>query len=208
MTVTPPEPADLKRQMRADAKRRRAEAHRREGTTAGARLADAFDDAVEIPPSTVVSAYWPMGDELDVLPLITRLAGRGVPVCLPVVVAKDTPLIFRAWTPETALVPAGFGTSVPPPDAVERVPTLLLVPLLAWDRAGYRLGYGGGFYDRTLDLLRRSGAPTALGVAYSAQEVECVPRDANDQPLDGLLTEVGLIRFNTPGMKSGLERSS
>jgi 5-formyltetrahydrofolate cyclo-ligase len=105
------------------------------------------------------------------------------------VVARGAPLIFRDWTPETRFIPGGFKTEVPEPAAPEVVPTMLLVPLLAFDLKGYRLGYGGGFYDRTLVKLRAASKVTAIGFAYEGQRVDEVPRAEYDQPLDAILTE-------------------
>jgi 5-formyltetrahydrofolate cyclo-ligase len=144
---------------------------------------------VELAEGAIVSAYWPMGDELDPRPLIHRIQAAGHTIGLPVVVAKGAPLIFRDWTPETRFVPGGFKTEVPEATAPEVVPTVLLVPLLAFDLKGYRLGYGGGFYDRTLTKLRAAGKITAIGFAYEGQLVGEVPRADYDQPLDAILTE-------------------
>lgn len=137
-----------------------------------------------------ISAFWPLADELDTRPLIMALAARGHRIGLPVVTKKGQPLLFRLWAPGTELVQGNFRVMTPPPEAPEVVPSLLIVPLLAFDRAGYRLGYGGGFYDRTLQKLRGAGGDVlAVGVALSAQEVPAVPRDDTDQPLDWIVTE-------------------
>ena len=149
-----------------------------------------------IAAETVVSAYWPMGDELDPRPLIQQLHAKGISICLPVVVGKGLALAFRRWTPATRFVPGGFKTMVPSPEEPEMVPSLLVVPLLAFDAAGYRLGYGGGFYDRTLAKLRAGGEPvTAVGFAYAGQEVPSVPHADYDQRLDWLASEQGPRRF-------------
>jgi 5-formyltetrahydrofolate cyclo-ligase len=156
---------------------------------AGARAADQLMAQFSLPAGAIVSAYWPMGDELDPRPLIQRLHAAGHVIGLPVVVAKGAPLIFRSWTPETRFVPGGFKTEVPEPGAPEVVPNLLIIPLLAFDGAGYRLGYGGGFYDRTLAKLRSLARVTAIGFAYEGQAVEAVPHAEYDQPLDAIATE-------------------
>jgi len=115
---------------------------------------------------------------------------------LPVVVGKGRPLVFRRWRPGEALQPAAFGTSVPGAAAPEVTPDMLLVPLLAVDPRGYRLGYGGGFYDRTLDRLRGGGRTvTAVGVGFDAQCVAAVPKGLGDQPLDWLVTERRAVAF-------------
>ncbi len=142
-----------------------------------------------LPPSAPVSAYWPMGSELDVYPAMTALHERGHPIGLPVMLGAARPLIFRHWSPGQDLEAAGFGTSEPSAEADEMEPQVLIVPLLAFDRQGYRLGYGGGFYDRTLANLRPKGGIIAIGAAFAEQEVESVPREATDLALDWIVTE-------------------
>ena len=115
----------------------------------------------------------------------SSLALRG----LPVVIGADQPLLFRAWTPGETLAPGVWDIPIPPETAAEVLPDVLLVPMLAFDRQGYRLGYGGGFYDRTLEKLRAFRRVWAVGVAYAAQEVEAVPRGDHDAPLDYVMTE-------------------
>lgn len=141
------------------------------------------------------SVFWSMGTEIDTKPLIWSLDAMGWRVLLPVVEKRGLPLRFRCWKPGEPLVSGGFGTSVPAPDAEEADPDVLFVPLLAFDRKGYRLGYGGGFYDRTLEKLRKSGSPVTVGLAFSAQRVDTVPRGPHDQPLDWIVTEDGLEKF-------------
>ena len=111
--------------------------------------------------------------------------------CLPIVKAGRLPLIFRQWSPGEPTRPGVWGIPMPAEDAPEVEPDVLLVPLLAYDRTGYRLGYGGGFYDRTLAHLRQRKRITAIGVGYSGQELEAVPHGAMDEPLDYVLTEAG-----------------
>jgi 5-formyltetrahydrofolate cyclo-ligase len=138
-----------------------------------------------------VAGYWPMGTEIDPRPALERLAAEG-PVGLPVA-AKGRPLAFRLWRPGEPLVPGGFGTSVP--EAVApMVPEVLIVPLLAFDGRGHRLGYGGGHYDRTLAALRARGPVLAVGFAYAAQRVEALPVEPTDAPLDLVVTEAGVLR--------------
>ncbi len=148
-----------------------------------------------IPAGCTVSAYWPMGSELDIVPAIRALHDRGHPIALPVMLEPARPLIFRLWSPDMTLQAAGFGTSEPPEEAPEVEPQVLIVPLLAFDRQGYRLGYGGGFYDRTLAKLRAKSAVLAIGAAYAGQEVESVPREATDLALDWIVTEAEAIRI-------------
>lgn len=139
-----------------------------------------------------VSAYLAMGSELDPLPAMERLAALG-PVLLPEVRAKAQPLRFRRWTPDAVLADGVYGTRHPA-EGEEMEPAALVVPLLAFDLLGHRLGYGGGFYDRTLSGLRaRNPGTFAVGFAYSAQEVAALPVGPFDARLDAVVTEKGLV---------------
>ncbi|MFN4090044.1 MAG: 5-formyltetrahydrofolate cyclo-ligase [Alphaproteobacteria bacterium] len=180
--------------VRAKAELRRTAMARRAAAAAtapdaGAALADRFRAVVPCPPGAAVSGFWPMGDEIDVRPLLKALHMCGHPVGLPVAGPRGTVLAFRRWTPETILVPGIFGTSEPPADAAGVEPDILLVPLLAFDRGGNRLGYGGGYYDRTLAALRARRPVVAIGVGFAAQCVSAVPHGPFDQPLDWIVTE-------------------
>ena len=137
----------------------------------------------------VISGFSPIGSEIDPLPLLAGLHEKGHESALPIVAANCEPLIFRRWAPGDEMVSGPFGVQEPLPSAREVVPDILLVPLLAFDRLGYRLGYGGGFYDRTLERLRANGRRVAVGIAFAGQEVEAVPVSAYDQPLDWIVTE-------------------
>jgi 5-formyltetrahydrofolate cyclo-ligase len=137
----------------------------------------------------VVSGYWPIGDEIDIRPLLTALHEAGHTVALPVTPRIGLPLTFRAWRPGAAMIAERFGTMRP--DGAEVVPDVLLVPLLAFDRRGYRLGYGGGYYDRTLAGL--PGA-RAIGCAHAVQELDEVPAGPYDARLHAVATERGVIR--------------
>ena len=191
---------DIKREARAQALESRSCAHE-------AALADAsqdtgrvllrhFLDAFTPSPGVAVSGYWPVRGEIDVMPLLTHLHGQGHPCGLPVMVGRTKPLLFREWYPGLEMKEAGFAIPVPGEDAPELVPELLLVPLLAFDGEGYRLGYGGGYYDRTLAALRAGNGkkPVAVGVAYGAQQCDHVPRHDGDQSLDLVVTESGVVR--------------
>lgn len=143
----------------------------------------------------VISGYAAIGTELNLWPLLETLAASGHPIALPVTVGKGAPLIFRAWNPETPLKTGAFSVPVPDENAPELEPEILLVPLLAFDRQGFRLGYGAGFYDRTLSKLRARGSVTAIGIAFDEQRVEAVPHDAYDEALDWMLTPSGPIEI-------------
>lgn len=186
---------DAKRAFRGEARARRAEYHARHGAGAGDRLRDAVLGSIPFALGAVVSGYLPIEDEMDVLPLLRAAIGRGHAACVPVVQGKGLPLIFRRWTPETPLAAGVFGVEVPGPEVPEAVPDLLFVPLLGFDRRGFRMGYGAGFYDRTLAGLRAQRPVLAVGVGYAGQEVDAVPTGAHDQALDWIVTDREAIRI-------------
>ena len=190
--MEPPEITEWKMRERLGAAERRAEAFVAL-PQAGADLARRFHDAVRLPRGAVVSGYWPLDGELDIRPLLAQIHQMGHPIGLPVVKGKGQPLLFRRWSPGAPLVQGSFKVMTPPEGVPEVEPDVLLVPLLAFDRAGYRLGYGGGFYDRTLEKRRReahSGRPVlAIGIAFAAQETERLPQGPYDQRLDWIVTE-------------------
>ena len=186
-----------KTEARAQAKLRRAEA----AASAGLAAAETVSERVAalltgFPKTTSVAGYWPVGTELDVRPILAHFDLNGFTCALPVVVARGQPLLFRTWDPETRLETAGYGLLEPAAGTPEVEPDVLLVPLLAFDRAGFRLGYGAGFYDRTLDGLRRRRTVIAVGVGYAAQEMAAVPRDGYDQPLDWIVTEQFALKIS------------
>ncbi|MDC0360487.1 5-formyltetrahydrofolate cyclo-ligase [Alphaproteobacteria bacterium] len=184
--------AELRTEMRA---RRRSLAANQ--PNAGQVIGDLALAQGLIPPDAITALFWPIGDEVDLRPLLERLAREGRPVVLPCTPNEPAPLIFRRWTPETSLKPGPMRTMEPNPGAPELVPNVLLLPLLAFDSAGRRIGYGGGYYDRTLKALRQSGSIKAFGVAFAGQQVPRVPTDALDQQLDGVITERGVTFFQT-----------
>ncbi|NKC33554.1 5-formyltetrahydrofolate cyclo-ligase [Falsiroseomonas selenitidurans] len=186
MTLCPERLAGLK------AEARKAALARRVGCdpALGAALADHLLRESPPPPGAIVAGFWPMGAEIDIRPALAALHARGHRIALPVTPRRGNPLAFRQWQPGDTLARGPLGTSQPGPEAPPVVPDWLLVPLLAFDRAGHRLGYGGGYYDRTLAAL--PGA-TAIGVAYAAQEVDEVPVGVDDAPLAAIATERGMI---------------
>ncbi|WP_108880984.1 5-formyltetrahydrofolate cyclo-ligase [Anderseniella sp. Alg231-50] len=145
-----------------------------------------------------VSGFIPYLSEIDTRALLGMLGAQGIETCVPVVIENNTPLEFRTWAPGDPTVPGRWGIPIPPDGSPVVDPDVLLVPMLSYDRSGYRLGYGGGFYDRTLEKLRAMKPVTAIGVAYSAQQVDAVIRGEHDQPLDWILTEKGPLK---PGTK-------
>lgn len=144
---------------------------------------------------SIVSAFYPYMSEIDTRPLLGRLAGEGWTTCLPIVIKLGEPLIFRRWMPGEPTVQGVWNIPRPAEEAPLVEPDVLLVPLMAFDRQGYRLGYGGGFYDRTLALLRGKKTVTAIGVGYAAQEVPAVAHNSFDQPLDYVMTESETIKI-------------
>ena len=141
----------------------------------------------------VLAGYWPMRGEPDPRPAM--LAHEG-PLCLPVVTSHAVPLLFRRWQGGD-LVPGPFGTSHPPDSRPEVVPDVLIVPLVGFDRRLNRLGYGGGYYDRTLQGLRRMLPVLAIGLAWAVQELDAIPAEPTDQPLDWLVTDRGVLTSAT-----------
>jgi len=138
--------------------------------------------------AAIVSAYWPMRSEADPRPILEALAQRGTALCLPAIVEKR--MIFRRWAPYEPIVPGGFGTLVPDPAQPQVLPKILIVPLAAFDRRGYRIGYGRGYYDRALSEL---GPTLTIGIGYAAQEIEAVPAEPHDQRLDWIVTDRGTL---------------
>ena len=161
---------------------------------AGVHAAKNFIAAIERPAGAVVSLYFPMSDELDTEPLAAALIEEGLNLAFPIVEKKKAPLIFRSYVPGDDLVPGSYGEVTPTAAAPLVTPDILVVPLLAFTRAGGRLGYGGGYYDRTLEKLRKSRSVLAVGYAFGAQEVDALPLSPLDQPLDWVVTERGAIR--------------
>ena len=184
--------AEDKAALRKAARRRRRELH--------AARPDAGEAAARLLPERflgfrVVALYAPAGSEIDPRPLGQSLADQGAELCLPAVVAPDAPLEFRAWRPGEPLAPDAAGMAAPEAPWPVLQPDLVVVPLLAFDRHGGRLGQGGGHYDRTLAQLRARGPVFVLGLAYAGQEVDRLPAEGHDQPLDAVLTETGFRAF-------------
>ncbi len=193
LSSTPAEDAAF---VAAKAAARAAAMARRAGSdpALGARLARHVLDGIAFPPGSVIAGFWPIQDEIDIRPLLRTLHQRGHPIALPVTGRRGEPLVFRTWHPDEPLLPGRFGTRHPAGEAL--TPAALLMPLLAFDAEGRRLGYGGGFYDRT--VTRLPGA-LRIGCAFAVQELDSVPAGPYDQRLHAVATEVGLRYFPTAG---------
>jgi 5-formyltetrahydrofolate cyclo-ligase len=182
----------------AKAELRRAALARRDALPAAERQAAAEAIAARnfplpVAPGMIVSGFMPLKSEINPLPLLRKLAGQGARLALPVIVGRGHPLIMRAWAFGAPLVAGVWGIREPGPEAPAVDPDIVLVPLLAFDRAGYRIGYGAGYYDRTLAGLRARKPITAVGLAYALQEVVKVPATPRDARLDLVLTEREVI---------------
>jgi 5-formyltetrahydrofolate cyclo-ligase len=176
--------------------REAAFAIRKQAHAAGqGQAAESLADLLAGCSGQVLAGYMPMRTEIDPLPAMA--AHQGV-VGVPVIMGRGQPLRFREWTPGCAMVPGAFGALIPEEGAWV-VPSVLIVPLLAFDARLFRLGYGGGFYDRTLHALRATGPVRALGFAFSAQEVGVVPTEPTDERLDGIVTEKGIFTVGGTG---------
>ena len=200
MTATPSDPADAKQALR-----KQAATHRRDlmagDPDAPARLAAQLGIVADIlagmapanGEDAVVAAYMPIRSELSPLPLVAALVGRGIATAMPETPAPGNPLVFRRWAPGDDLVDGPYGTKQPSAAADILTPSLILAPMLAFDSGCRRLGYGGGFYDRTLGALRGAGRQvTAIGIAFDGQLVDKVPVGPYDAALDAVLTPSGL----------------
>ncbi len=187
--------AEMKAVMRRLVLGQRRTAHERGNADAAAAVTQRLLQEIN-PNGKKIAGYWPLGDELDCRGALTALAAAGAQVALPVVAGQGQVLIFRAWTPGDALESGPFGTHHPPMRAALVQPEILLLPLIAFDRRGHRLGYGAGYYDRTVSALRAQHSIVALGVAYDEQEVEAVPADQHDQVMDGIITTGCTLWFN------------
>jgi 5-formyltetrahydrofolate cyclo-ligase len=179
--------------LRSEARARRAELARAHPNFTRA-LAEHVN-ALKIGAGSVVGAYVAARDEADPRLLLEKLIAKDCAIALPRVVARDEPLAFHRWNPGDTLEKGAFGILEPAKDSPLAFPHILLVPLLAFDARGRRLGYGGGFYDRTLDFLRANSTVLAIGVAYAGQEVADLPRESHDHQLDSVLTEHGVRDF-------------
>jgi 5-formyltetrahydrofolate cyclo-ligase len=160
-----------------------------------ARAAAAHVAALKIADGATVGGYIAINDEADPHIILKKLTLQNCEIVFPRVVANVEPLAFHRREPGREMAKGAYGIPEPAKDWPLAYPKILLVPLLAFDRHGHRLGYGGGYYDRTLDFLRANSTVRAIGVAYAGQEVDELPREAHDHPLDAVITEQGVREF-------------
>ena len=180
--------AQQKEALRREARARRASL-KAAAPDAAKRAAENFLAKLPLQMDSIVAGYIAAHDELDPAELIAALRARGHTLALPRVTAKNEPLAFHLWDKNASAVKGAYGLFEASPDWPLIKPDVLLVPLLAFDDEGYRLGYGGGYYDRTLHAQRGRGAVLAVGLAYEGQRVAHLPSDAKDEKLDWIVTE-------------------
>ena len=189
---------ETKARLRAEALARRDALSTEYRIEAALRLAECCAD-VPFAPGGIVSGFLPIRSEIDARPLMYGLRAHGAKLCLPAVLDRQT-IVFRAFEREDSLEPAGFGTLAPGPDAMVLDPETLLVPLSVFDNRGNRIGYGAGHYDRAIARLHAQGlVPRLIGLAFDCQQVDAVPAESHDVPLDGIITESGLRWFAAAG---------
>lgn len=181
--------------------RRAAFARRKAAFDAGDRVAGAVNLLKALAPYSGhdIAGYMAMRTEIDPLPAMADLAQSGR-IGVPVIAGRGMPLVFHLWTPEAKMMDGPFGARIPA-NGVQMEPQVLIVPLVAFDQQGGRLGYGGGFYDRTLEALRAKRPTVAIGFAWAAQEAENLPLEPTDQPLDVIVTEMGVINVSGKFLK-------
>jgi len=144
----------------------------------------------------IIAGYMAIHSEVNIMPALAAFHTRGHTLCLPVVVGDGKPLVFRKWQPGEALIPGAYGIDTPPPSASEVIPDAVIVPLAAFDKDGHRLGYGAGYYDKTIPKMRAQKKNILLvGAAYAQQQVEKIPVDEHDRKLDAVVTEKGVLTF-------------
>lgn len=185
--------SEQKADARKDGYARRKAAHDACGDCASRAFGHLLSYIAELGEGLVISGYMPIRTEIDVLPAMTALHALGHRICVPVIVRPGLPLSFREWTPDCEMVNGPFGAQVPA-GGDWLSPELLIVPMVAFNAQGFRLGYGGGFYDRSLELLRKKKPTLAVGYAYSGQMGE-VPVEETDQRLDAMVNERGITKF-------------
>ena len=189
----------LKKQLRREALARRDALETGWRIEASLEMADTARANIAMAPGTVLSGFWPMRSEVDVRPMMFALRENGARLCLPAILDSTT-IVFRELVRGVELVDMGYGTFGPPPEAEVLDPSIMLLPLAAFDRRGHRIGYGAGYYDRAIARLQEAGhAPRLVGIAFDCQEVPEVPDEPHDVVISEIITESGLRRFTPAG---------
>jgi 5-formyltetrahydrofolate cyclo-ligase len=194
--------SDIDRTRDLKAELRRMAMARREALPATERIEAAQAIAarglpVEAAAGMIVSGYSPLKSEISPMPLLRRCADAGAALALPVVIGRGKPLVMRAWAFGAPLDSGVWGIRQPTPAAPEVFPDILIVPLLAFDRRGHRIGYGAGYYDRSIEALRGGNRTIAVGLAFAVQEIDAVPALPHDAVLDYVLTETQTFDFRS-----------
>jgi 5-formyltetrahydrofolate cyclo-ligase len=188
-------PKDLKKHLRKEALGRRDALDEFWRVEAALEMAETARDHLEIEPGQIVSGFWPMRSEVDVRPLMFALREQGARLCLPAILDKTT-IVFRELVRGAPMVEMGFGTVGPHEEADVLDPSVMLIPLAAFDARGHRIGYGAGYYDRAIaKLIDKGQSPRLVGIAFDCQEVPLVPDEPHDVVIPEILTESGLRRF-------------
>ena len=186
---------ELKKRLRQEALARRDALDPQWRIEASLGIAEVAQREIDAGPGDVVSAFWTMRSEVDTRPLMAAMREKGARICLPAILDKST-MIFRELVRGAELVDMGFGTFGPGPEAEVLDPTVMLVPLAAFDARGHRIGYGAGYYDRAIERLHEKGmSPLLIGIAFDCQEVPLVPDEPHDVVLSAILTESGMRGF-------------
>ena len=188
---------EKKQKLRLVSKGLRKKAFEKYGMNAPKMMAEYFKSWVKTKKEVLIIAfYFPIKTEVDPFPLVHLLHGSNLRFCLPIVRQRAHSLVFREWSVDSELITSSYGAKVPA-QGVPLIPDLIITPLLAFDHFGSRLGYGGGFYDRTIGELRERGKVIALGMAFESQKTDTViPTESTDQKMDYVLTEKGVKSFN------------
>ena len=195
MTTDQNEIDEKKRRLRTEMKARRGEIDNSQAAEAARAVIEHIKPFLVNKKRWHIALYHPVNSEFDALPLAHYLSGKRVRLSLPVIASRDEPMVFRPWQVDELLVTAVHNIKVPPNKGLSATPELIIVPLLGFDTNGFRLGYGGGYYDRTLAQIRAQRRVIAMGLAYDLQEVGSIPAGIHDQRLDYVLTPLGLKKI-------------
>lgn len=186
---------ERKKHLRVSTRAVRREIHTRHGREFAEEIRTNFIQALNIMPQTTFGAYYPIGAEVNCRPLMDTLHAMGHTISLPVITGATDPLIYRMYKSGDQLEKGGFGTPQPCDYMPVVVPDILIIPMMGYSDKGYRLGYGSGFFDRTIELIRKQKPMKAIGLAYSGQRIDDMPVEAHDQKLDLIITEKGTVKI-------------